>query len=85
MCSIVGHVVSNILLYEEVLNWYGKLLNKLPTWLGKPLGLCVLCFSGQLTLWCCAVYCYNTNMAEIIFLPYSVCLSILLVSLYKWF
>jgi hypothetical protein len=36
---------------EDLLVSYTRLLHRLPEWLGKPLGLCAVCFTGQLTLW----------------------------------
>lgn len=80
-CSIVGHVVSTILLYEDVLNWYGKILERLPKMLAQPLGLCVLCFSGQLALWSSLVFALHVGGGW--FIPYSICLAIFLVAKYK--
>lgn len=36
---------------DMIFGWYGKLIDKLPTWLWKPLGGCLICFSGQVSFW----------------------------------
>lgn len=82
MCSIVGHVMSNILIYEDILNWYGRLIGKLPEWLGKPLGICSICFTGQLAIWSSLVYCVM-NKGGFLFVPYTICMAVFLVSKYK--
>ncbi len=78
MCSVIGYVVPGILLYEDVLNWYARLLGRLPEWLGKPLGLCAVCFTGQIALWSSVIYAINTG-ANLIYIAYTVCLAIYLV------
>ncbi|WP_437918586.1 hypothetical protein [Sphingobacterium sp. LRF_L2] len=80
-CSVIGHVVSTILLYEDVLNWYGKILERLPKMIAQPLGLCVLCFSGQLALWSSFVFSLYHGGGW--FIPYSICGAIFLVAKYK--
>ena len=46
-------VIFSCLLIEEgqIFSFYGRLLGKLPDWIGSPLGLCVYCFGGQIALW----------------------------------
>jgi hypothetical protein len=46
-------VVFSCILIEEgyILGFYGKLLKRLPAWLGLPLGECAYCFGGQIALW----------------------------------
>ena len=51
LMSITAIVVNLLLEPFMILNWYGKLLDKLPTWLSFPLGRCEKCLSGQLALW----------------------------------
>ena len=83
-CSIVGYVFTSILLYEDVLNWYGRLLGKLPGWLGKPLGLCSICFTGQLALWIQIYYCHKIeDFANLIYFSYTISLAIFLANKYK--
>ncbi len=48
--SFIAYVFTRILL-EDVLLRYTRFLHTLPQWLGKPLGLCAVCFTGQLSLW----------------------------------
>lgn len=35
----------------SILNWYNRLIIRLPEWLYKPLGGCYVCFTGQVCLW----------------------------------
>ena len=52
LLSVVAYAWSEILLRTNMLfARVGRLLNKLPLWLRKPLGTCYICFSGQLSLW----------------------------------
>ena len=48
--AFIGYAFSRILL-EDVLLFYSRFLHRLPEWVGKPLGLCAVCFTGQLSLW----------------------------------
>jgi uncharacterized membrane protein len=48
--SFIGYVFTRILM-EDLLISYQRWLHTLPDWLGKPLGLCPVCFTGQLTFW----------------------------------
>lgn len=36
---------------ESLLSWYGRLINKFPWYLRKPLGGCYRCFTGQVCFW----------------------------------
>lgn len=83
ICSTIAFTVSNILVYENILNWYGRWLGTLPEWLGKPLGLCSKCFAGQLALWSSLfIVFYAGQFAALCLVPYSVCLSIYLTTKY---
>lgn len=46
----IGYVFTKVLM-QDVFTPYRRLLYRLPGWLGKPLGLCSVCFTGQLSLW----------------------------------
>ncbi len=48
--AFVGYGWAHILL-EDIFAPVRRWLLDLPPWLGKPLGLCGVCFTGQLTLW----------------------------------
>jgi hypothetical protein len=50
--SFIGYAFTAILM-DDVFWGYRKWLTLLdaPDWLKKPLGLCPVCFTGQLTLW----------------------------------
>ena len=50
--ATVAVVFSMVLIEEEgIFAFYGRLINRLPTWLSKPLGMCEVCFGGQLAFW----------------------------------
>ncbi len=43
----IGYAISRILIGDYI----EGLLTRLPGWLNKPLGLCGVCLTGQLSLW----------------------------------
>jgi hypothetical protein len=50
--AVFAVVFSCILIEkEQIFSFYGNLLDRLPRWMGKPLGLCAYCFGGQVALW----------------------------------
>lgn len=52
LLGIAAWVYVYILLKEGmVLGWLGKLIAKLPSWLGEPLGGCEYCVAGQMAMW----------------------------------
>lgn len=81
MASVIGHVFSNILLYQDMFNWYGRLISRLPGWIYKPLGLCSMCFSGQLAFWFCVIF-LDWHWMDIWLIPYSVSVAIYLSDKY---
>jgi len=48
--AVITYAFTRILM-EDMLLGYARFLYTLPEWLGKPLGLCAVCFTGQLSLW----------------------------------
>jgi len=50
--SLIGFMFSALTQDQHtLLSWYGKLIERLPWYLYKPLGGCYRCFVGQLCLW----------------------------------
>jgi hypothetical protein len=50
--AVVAVVFSCILVQQDMIfGWYGRLLDRLPEWIGSPLGLCSYCFGGQIAFW----------------------------------
>lgn len=50
--AVFSVVFSCILIEkEQIFEFYGRLLKRLPEWIGDPLGLCAYCFGGQVALW----------------------------------
>jgi hypothetical protein len=49
--SFIAYAFS-VILMDDVAYSYGRFIQmNLPLWLAKPMGLCPVCFTGQLTLW----------------------------------
>ena len=49
--SIICYVIFVLTQPEMIFHFYWKLIDKLPDWLYKPLGGCLVCFSGQVSFW----------------------------------
>ena len=49
----VFSVVFSCILIERgmIFEFYGRLLDRLPKWIGYPLGRCAYCLGGQIALW----------------------------------
>ena len=57
---VVAYAITGILLQPgELLGRLGDLIDRLPQWLAKPLGMCSKCFAGQLALWSYPFYADN--------------------------
>ena len=51
-----------------ILDWYMRLIDHFPDWLYKPLGGCLTCFTGQVSLWYyLVVYWHDYNFVNHIF------------------
>jgi hypothetical protein len=51
-CVAIAIVYCEVLMLDGmILDWWARVLDKLPKWIGNPLGGCVYCFGGQLALW----------------------------------
>lgn len=48
--AFIGYGFTRIVM-QDMLYKYTQWLHGLPEWIAKPLGLCSVCFTGQLTLW----------------------------------
>jgi len=50
--SLIAFMISALIQDPHTLfTWYGKLIERLPWYLCKPLGGCYRCFTGQFCLW----------------------------------
>lgn len=50
--SLIGFMFSALAQDDHtLLSWYGKLINRMPWYICKPLGGCYRCFVGQLCFW----------------------------------
>ena len=75
--AVMGYAFSRILL-EDVFLFYTQWLHNLPVWLGKPMGLCAVCLTGQLSLWG-MMPLSGTTFTEIITHLGIVCLNMVIV------
>lgn len=48
----------------KIFSTYARALERLPRWISYPLGLCELCFAGQIALWSFVIW--NDHLSEII-------------------
>ena len=52
LIAVFAVTFSCILIDEDMIfGFYGKLLNRLPDKIAKPLGECAYCFGGQIAVW----------------------------------
>lgn len=68
---------------------WAQVLERLPAWIGKPLGLCEECFGGQLAFWSFAYWNYgrlNLVYTEwALFVAWTIfCISIIGKTTAKW-
>lgn len=49
--AVFCYVFTQMLEEGMILSFWGKWIDRLPTWLYKPLGGCLICFTGQVALW----------------------------------
>ena len=83
--ELVLVVVSAVFVFvEKVPNWYHEQINKFPEIIGKPLGKCLTCMTGQTTLWA-SVFYYGFDFEIIIgTVSFSMLISELLQRLVSW-
>jgi hypothetical protein len=49
--AFIGYAFSELLMNDLLYDYKLFLGLKVKSWLARPLGLCSVCFTGQLTLW----------------------------------
>ena len=77
--AFIGYGFSHILL-EDLLLPLKRVLMTLPEWLGKPLGLCGICFTGQLSLWGMLPFLKLSYESIIMYLG-IICINMIIVKL----
>lgn len=81
--GLIAWWITNILMDEKApLGWYYDLLasSGWKWWITKPLGLCDVCFTGQLSLWFYIIK-YGINIKIIIFIALS---TLILKTIKRW-
>ena len=67
-----------------ILNWYHKLIERLPYYLYKPLGGCHMCLTGQVCLWY-FIFTQPFNILELgFFISAGILCSMIYNKLYCW-
>ena len=70
---------------HSILSFYGRLIDKLPWWLSRPLGGCYMCLTGQACLW---YYVINVRPFYVIdfmfFVSFGILCSMGYNKLYCW-
>jgi hypothetical protein len=77
--SLITFIISALIQEPHTpLSWYGRLIDRLPWYLQKPLGGCYKCFTGEVLLW----YFIFTKPFNIIELLFFVCAGIFSAIIY---
>ena len=64
---------------NEIFYFYYNAIRKLPEWLFKPLGGCLLCFTGQVTFWS-YIFIFDYELTyKFIFIHLSVAMILLII------
>lgn len=81
--AIISVVVSEMLITDgNIFAFYGKMLERLPDVLSKPLGECPRCMAGQIALWS-YLFLDDYNIIEhLIFVACSILFTELIVLIY---
>lgn len=86
VATVTASMLSFAIQEGMLLEWYGKLLHKIPPTFGKPLGLCPYCFAPHaawipmgillafttsLGFWSIALYCYTAIVVSYVLLVWN--------------
>lgn len=68
-----------------ILAWYAKLLDKLPEWISHPLGGCIYCFAGQISLWFYLYYFWHSYdlVMHILFITLTIFYTLIYIQIWK--
>ena len=70
---------------RSVLSWYGRLINKLPWYLSRPIGGCYMCLTGQVCLWYYVIMVRPFHVIEFgFFVAFGIMCSMVYNKLYCW-
>jgi hypothetical protein len=80
--AITAIVYCEVLMLDGmILDWWARIIDRMPDWIGKPLGGCVYCFGGQVALWSYPVVFWNEYSVIYHFL--YIMLVIFFIHIYK--
>ena len=70
---------------NSILSWYGRLINKLPWYLSRPIGGCYMCLTGQVCLWYYVITESRFDVVEFLFfVSFGILCSMGYNKLYCW-
>jgi hypothetical protein len=83
--SLTTFMIAVLIREEKTpLSWYWKWLNKLPWYIGWPLGGCYRCFVGQICFWY-FIFTKSFNLVELgFFISTGIMSSMIYNKLYNW-
>ncbi len=79
--AAIGYVFTRVLM-EDMLIPYTRWLHTLPEWIGKPMGLCPACFTGQLSFWGMLPF-FTFEYPSVIMYFGIISINIILVKIYE--
>lgn len=79
--SLIAFIFTEMIKDKMIFSFYQIWLAKLPEWLAFPLGLCYMCFTGQVCLWYYLIFHFKEyNFIEHLFF---ISAGIMLSTVYK--
>ena len=70
---------------NSILSWYGRLINKLPWYLSRPIGGCYMCLTGQVCLWYYVISVRPFHVIDFLFfVSFGILCSMCYNKLYCW-
>jgi hypothetical protein len=84
--SIIAFIFVMLTENKMIFHFYKLWLLKLPEWLSFPLGLCYMCFTGQVCLWYYIIFHFKEyNFIEhLFFISAGIMLSVIYKIIYNY-
>ena len=84
LIAIFAVVFSYILIEEGmILDWWGRILKKLPEKVADPLGQCAYCLSGQIALWFYILQDGYSLIEHVFFVSMTIFITHLILYIYE--
>ena len=70
---------------HSILSWYGKLIDRLPWYISRPLGGCYMCLTGQVCVWYYVITVRPFHVMDFMFfVSFGILCSMCYNKLYCW-